>query len=369
MAPKIVSCTTRREFVLGCAGAIALGRSSPSQAVSRTSTDVAPFRTPFKYGKLVVAASDDPASFDSVLVDCPLPFSVSGKLYMTYIGFDGIGYQSGLAKSDDLIHWHKLGLIMRRDPGSKYRKTSIALMSILKADDSITSLAPLRKIDGRYLGTWHAYPGTGYEEGAAVIGLAWSKDLMHWDIEDPILFPQDGGAWERGGLYKSYLVKVADTYYLFYSGKNKTTADSSGTWVEQTGLATSSDLKTWTRYDGNPILPNGTAGSRDEIMATQPTVVRSGDTWGMYYQGVSAKWVARELLAVSHDLKHFTKVNEVMIDVGPPGSVDSLYAHKSSQITWHGDLYSFYCAVSKPHDAQSSGSEVRGIAVARSRPW
>jgi hypothetical protein len=54
----------------------------------------------------------------------------------------------------------------------------------------------------------------------------------------------------------------------------------------------------------------------------------------------------------------------VLIDVGAPGTIDEKYAHKPAVIYHEGVLYHFYCAVSGkwPND-------VRGLAVARSRPW
>ena len=84
----------------------------------------------------------------------------------------------------------------------------------------------------------------------------------------------------------------------------------------------------------------------------------------MYYFGFDWKGKARELLALGRDPYHFTKVNEILIDVGPPGTVDETFAHKPCVIFHDGALYHFYCAVSHqwPH-------EVRGISVARSQPW
>ena len=56
--------------------------------------------------------------------------------------------------------------------------------------------------------------------------------------------------------------------------------------------------------------------------------------------------------------------DRILIDVGPPGAVDSIYAHKPSVIWHEGALYHFYCAVSGNHP-----NEVRGISIARSRPF
>jgi beta-xylosidase len=195
-----------------------------------------------------------------------------------------------------------------------------------------------------------------------VIGLCRSDDLMKWELGDIVLRPGDGAEWERGGLYKPCLVEHRGTYYLFYNAKNEPGAR--GGWREQTGVATSDDLKTWTRYERNPILRNGPPGSWDERFASDPCVVLDGDEWVLFYYGLDGKGVARDLAAAGPDPFHMVKLDRILIDVGPPGSVDSTYAHKPS-VAWHdGALYHFYCAVSGKYP-----NEVRGISVARSRPW
>ena len=137
-----------------------------------------------------------------------------------------------------------------------------------------------------------------------------------------------------------------------------------GHWREQTGVAISEDLKRWTRYSGNPVIANGAAGSPDEIFASDPCVLQNGRQWVLYYYGLDAKGVARDLAATSPDLLHTSKCYKILIDVGPKGSIDSAYAHKPSVIQYQRDLYHYYCAVS-----YDSRKEVRGISVARSRPW
>ena len=320
--------------------------------------DLAPFCTPYKYGRRVLEKSGVPGSFDERSVDCPFVFFANGRFQMTYVGFDGIGYQTGLAESDDLVHWRRAGLILGRDPSDPITRYNIALMCILR-DDALDSNGALARVGGRYLGAWHAYPSAGYEQGPAVIGLAWSEDLHHWERTAPILTPAGGASWERGGLYKPYLVKSGGTYYLFYNAKT-----DEKRWHEQIGLATSRDLKTWTRYPGNPILRNGPADAWDARFASDPCVLRRGPWWALYYYGLAADGRARDLLALGRDPLHFTKVPQIMVDVGPPGSIDEDYAHKPSLIFSRGALYHFYCAVGGkwPHDE-------RGISVARSVPW
>jgi len=316
------------------------------------------FETPYKFGKLVLSASGDTDSFDNRSVDCPFVFHHADRFYITYIGFDGKGYQTGLAESDNLTDWRKLGCILRRDPNSAITRHNIAMNWIVR-QNALGSMGDLKKIHGRFLGAYHAYPNAGYEEGPAVIGLCWSDDLLHWQVDAPCLRPQDGADWERGGLYKPCLVEHRGTFYLFYNAKT-----SEKRWHEQIGVATSSDLKRWRRNAGNPIVSNGGAGSWDEKFASDPCVMQAGKQWALFYYSLDAQGKARDLLATGDDLFRPQKVPKILVDVGPPGSVDETYAHKPSVVTFNGALYHFYCAVSGKYP-----NETRGISVARSQPW
>ncbi len=320
----------------------------------------APYRTPFKFGKLVLAASSNPSGFDSRSVDCPFVFHHRGRFWMTYVGFDGIGYQTGLASSADLLAWTKEGCVLRRDPASPITRYNVAMTWIVRQNE-LRSPGELKKIHGRYLGVYHAYPNAGYEEGAAVIGLCWSDDIRKWEIEPPCLRPEDGAYWECGGLYKPCLVEERGTFYLFYNAKTKTRPrEQGGGWIEQTGVATSKDLRTWTRYDRNPIIPVGPKGNWDERFASDPCILIDGKRWVFFYYSLG-QGKARDLLAIGDTPFTPQKVDEILIDTGPPGSVDETYAHKPSVVWRQGALYHFYCAVSGRYPR-----EVRGISVASS---
>jgi len=243
------SSLTRRMFVAGSLTTAVRAQSTPTGEVER-------YRTPFKYGKLVLEASSEPDAFDSRSVDCPFVFHHHDRFYMTYVGWDGTGYQTGLASSSDLTSWRKEGCILRRDPSSPVTRYNIALNWIVR-ENELQSPGELKKVRGRFLGVYHAYPNAGYEQGAAVIGLCWSNDLMRWEIDAPFLHPEDGADWERGGLYKPCLVEHRGTYYLFYNAKTQ-----GKSWNEQTGVATSTDLKIWKRYEqsDDPQRPGGKLG-------------------------------------------------------------------------------------------------------------
>ena len=63
-------------------------------------------KTPFKYG-LVVTPDNDAKK-----IDCPSVFRKGNAWFMTYIQFDGRGYETWIARSNDLLHWKTLGRIM-----------------------------------------------------------------------------------------------------------------------------------------------------------------------------------------------------------------------------------------------------------------
>ncbi len=338
---------------------VAAGAAALPRAAIAAPPSLAPYRTPYKLDRFVLAPSGVAGSFDEKKVDGPFVFRHEGRFGMTYVGWDGIGYQTGLAESDDLVTWRRKGVILARDPADPVTRYNVSSSSILR-DSGLQSTGELIKVDGRYVCSWNAYPAPGYEEGPAVIGLATSRDLIHWERGAPILRPEDGADWERGGLYKSYLLRHDGVYYLFYNAK-----DAGTPWHEQIGVAMSRDLKTWHRHPGNPIIRNGVPGqSLDSRFVSNPFVLRHGDQWAMYYFGIAKDGHSRELLALGDDLTHFEKVEEAMIDVGPPGSIDEKHAHKPAVIHHDGALYHFYCAVSGIWP-----DETRGITVARSSPW
>lgn len=345
---------TRRAMM----GGLAAGAACAPLAAARARDPLAALRTPYKYNRLVLGGSDVAGAFDEKAVDCPFVFWHDGAFHLTYVGFDGRGYQTGMARSHDLVNWTREGIMLARDPNDPVTRHNIASASILR-ENELYSRGRLIQVNGHYVCAWHAYPNAGYEEGPAVIGLAFSKDLKHWKRGAPILTAQDGGEWERGGLYKPYLTRIGETYYLFYNAK---TAEKR--WHEQTGVATSRDLVNWTRHAGNPILRNGPPGAPDSRFASDPFVVSHNGQWAMYYFGLADDGKARELVATAHDPLNWTKSGEILINFGPKGSIDDDYAHKPALVALNGDLYHFYCAV-----GGAWPDDVRGISVARSRPW
>jgi len=325
--------------------------------------------TPYKLGKPVLTGSGVEGTFDSRAVDASNVFQHNGRFYMTYIGFDGIGYQTGLAVSDDLINWEKLGAILKRGSNREWDKVGMAATTILM-DRDLYGGNKIRKWNGKYWMMYHSYPGEGYEAGSAEMGVCWSEDenLLEWHcFEEPVFSWRDGAPWENGGLYKGDFFMHDGKFYLFYNAKD----DDENDWYEQTGMAVSEDLIHWERPFDHPVLPV-TPGAWDSGFASDPQVFYDSkeNQWVMFYYGLG-NLSACDGVAVSRDLYHWEKFPAPILTIGSRRSIDSTYAHKPYVIYHNGALYHFYCACRpwKEGDPAKNGNEFRCISVARSIPW
>jgi beta-xylosidase len=121
--------------------------------------------TPYKLGRPVLTGSGKEGTYNLCAVDCPVVFSHGGKFVMMHIGFDGIGYQTALAESDDLVNWRERGVILRRGSNMKWDSVGMAGTAILMEKD-LYGGNKLIKWQGKYWIMYHAYPGEGYEAGS-----------------------------------------------------------------------------------------------------------------------------------------------------------------------------------------------------------
>lgn len=332
----------------------------------RAEMDIKPYLTPNKYGKPVIESSGIAGSFDSRAVDCPTVFRHKDAFYMMYIGFDGIGYQTGLARSQDLFNWEKLGCILKRGSDCEWDKVGRAGTWILR-DCDLYGSHELLKIDGKYWLFYHSYPNTGYESGPAKIGLAWTEDesLKHWEVApEPVLSYGNPDQWDGGGLYKCSVVLHEGLYYMYYNAKNL----AADMWTEQIGLATSCDMLRWERHPENPLVKT-TPGAWDSLFASDPHMEYDSKRkqWVMFYYGFDGR-AAMDGIAVSRDMIRFEKYPEPVIRTGTQSEIDSKYAHKPSVMYYNGKMYHFYCAC-RPYregDRSDNGGEFRCISVAYS---
>lgn len=325
--------------------------------------------TPYKLGRPVLAGSGIPGAYDERAVDCPTVFKHNGLWYMLHVGFDGTGYQTGLAVSRDLLNWEKKGVILKRGSHMAWDRVGMAATAVLM-DKDLYGGNELKKWNGRYWLMYHSYPYAGYESGAAEVGLAWTDDeeLLNWHFYgEPVFSWRDGEMWEKGGLYKVDLVQRDGRFFMFYNAKNH----PEGGWEEQIGMAESDNLVSWTRCSDRPVVPVDPQ-AWDSHFASDPFVMYDPkeEQWVMFYYGLGSL-SACDGVAVSRDMRTWKKFPAPILTTGRAGELDSKYAHKPCVVYHDGSLYHFYCAVRPRKDGDIAGvwNEFRCITVARSQPW
>lgn len=305
-------------------------------------------KTPYKYG--VVFQHPD----STKMIDSPTIFRESGLWYMTYIVFDGQGYETWIAESEDLLHWESKGKILSFTEDTWDANQKAGYVSLVNIDWGGDYSA--EKYQDKY---WMTYLGgntAGYEAGVLKIGLANSTTLTEvneWNTDNPpLLSPDDKDVrwFENKTIYKSLVIRdrknlTGHPFVMYYNSKGDT-AD-----YESIGMAVSDDMVSWKRYGERPVITKYKGISGDAQIA------KYNDLYIMFYFGAFWKPGAFERFACSYDLINWTEWEGEDL-VSPSEDYDETYAHKPWVIKWNGVVYHFYNAV---------GNRGRVIALATSR--
>lgn len=339
---------------------------SPAQSVKNVVPDAEmqkiyeEVKTPYKYG-LVMAPPGD-----SKKIDCPGVFRRNGLWYMTYLIFDGRGYETWLAKSTNLLDWVTLGRILSFSDDSTQWDADQKAGFIALQDYQWGGSYEIQKYKDRY---WMSYLGgktKGYELGLLSLGIACNTgdpaDINQWKPSaSPVMMSTDKDVrwWENIKQFKSTVMRdekkvTGHPFVMFYNaaGDSFKTAPN----AERIGMAVSDDMEHWQRYLKNPVLDHHRGITGD------PFIQKIGNTWVMFYFGAfwqkDGKDGAFNRFACSYDLVNWTDWKGANL-VEPSEHYDDQFAHKSCVVKWNGVVYHFYCAVNK--------KDQRGIAVATSR--
>ncbi len=327
------------------------GRQVETNTLQRIYEEV---KTPFKYGPVLLGGSPNE------LVDCPSIFRSGGHWFMMFVAITNkVGYQTFLARSDDLLHWQRLGKILSFADTNAWDAWQ-ADGGIALADYHWEGTHELEKQDGKF---WLSYIGgarQGYETDPLSIGMAWTPNpakVREWNRihQNPVLSPKEPDArdFETKTLYKSQIIhdqsqSLGWPFVMFYNGKYKN-------GFEQIGMAVSRDLINWNRYGTQSVIVNGEV--KKNGISGDPQIVKIGNVWVMFYFGAGWQPRAFDTFAASYDLVHWTKWEGPHL-LDPSEAFDQTYAHKPWVLKWHGVVYHFYCAV---------GSRGRVIALATSQ--
>jgi len=122
--------------------------------------------------------------------------------------------------------------------------------------------------------------------GSLQIGYASSPDGINWSKEDtnPVLLPS-GSGWDSMNVHNATVIKDGSTYKMWYTGNNHINDELNN----QIGYATSNDGINWTKDTvNNPVLRMGGANEWDATGVLEPTVIKDGSTYKMWYVGFAA---------------------------------------------------------------------------------
>jgi len=86
-------------------------------------------------------------------------------------------------------------------------------------------------------------------------------------------------SWDDHRLSFPCVIRMGSVYKMWYA------ASPSMTSLYEIGYATSTDGISWTKYSGNPVLVDGPTGSWDDIYVTVPRVIYDDGIYKMWYAG------------------------------------------------------------------------------------
>ena len=171
---------------------------------------------------------------------------------------------------DEAGTWHLIGITQKQDPSDFFQ---------LAFDDAgINSLSEQERAE--FYEKVAALRAEAKATGTPVFNNRDEKQFAHasakqllqssWKTESFALVA-DGENWQENALWAPHIVYHEGLYYMFYTGGG----DFDG-GLFRMHLATSPDLRAWTREESNPLFIDG-------FHARDPMVLRVGEEWVMYY--------------------------------------------------------------------------------------
>lgn len=339
-------------FVAGCVQKISgtnsksdVGKIVAPAAMEQIFNEI---KTPFKYG--VVFKHPD----STKLMDSPTIFRDNDIWYMTYIVFDGNGYETWIAESDDLIHWKTKGIILSFSGNTWDANQKAGYMALV--DINWGGNYGVEKFQDTY---WMSYLGgktKGYESGVLGVGMAKNPTLtgaQEWNrLAGPVLNPTDKAAqwFDNKIIYKSLIIhdtekQTGHPFIMYYNAKGDTAN------YESIAMAVSDDMVSWKRFGTKPVI------TKYKGICGDAQIAKINGIYVMFYFGAFWKPGAFERFACSNDLVNWTDWSGADL-VSSSETYDETYAHKPWVIKWNGIVYHFYNAV---------GKQGRVIALATSK--
>jgi predicted GH43/DUF377 family glycosyl hydrolase len=131
-----------------------------------------------------------------------------------------------------------------------------------------------------------------------VIHLLTSKDKIHWTAQGNVLEKVRGSDWEADWVGTPLVWKEAGRWIMLYEG---------GT-PGDVALAFSQDGRQWTRSEHNPVFTNAAGRAWDNQITAADSIVKRGEVYHLFYHACGGPWQTG--IAVSSDLVHWTRFED-----------------------------------------------------------
>ena len=187
-------------------------------------------------------------------------------------------------------------------------------------------------------------------------GHAVSADLVHWTQLSPVL-PIRPDKWDNDHVWAPHVVEQDGIYYMWYVGVTR--EPFAWSWYQRIGVATSTDLMNWTRYDqpvyGGSQVPWAFADSSqfDGAQFRDPFVMPDPDhpgQWLMYYVTEPAAARGQLLVGIARNSGGLTPWHDVL--GGPVWSTDAAHFWgwvESPNVFEHNGLWYMFVTTTSSH--------------------
>jgi len=249
---------------------------------------------------------------------CVVPEGDKLHMWLSWRDLHSIAY----SESEDGVHWTGPRIVLEVDPGIEWEKSDVNRPHVLKVGN-----------------TWYMwYTGQNRERQRSAIGLATSRDGLHWErIEaNPVLEPT--GGWEKNSIMCPHVLYESGKFRMWYSAGEMYEPDA-------IGYAESEDGIHWRREPSNPVLRP--AGGWESDRVTAACIVPRENDYLAFYIGFAEGFEKAQIgMARSADGIHNWEryPRNPIIKPGPPGSWDDCNVYKPYVIYFRGQWYLWYNA-------------------------
>lgn len=182
--------------------------------------------------------------------------------------------------------------------------------------------------------------------------LATSSDLHTWQrfSRNPILKEGNEEEWDSDFTAHAFVFKDKNKFYMLYDGSKK------NNWIEEIGLAESTDLTVWKKSNQNPIFKVG-KNWWEKRHVSRCCIFKEKGIYYLYYAGHDGE---RERIGLARGkslltLKRFLPTP--VLDVGNKGEWDEKSISDPKVIKYKDKYLMFYSGI------DTRGREQTGLAV------